>query len=142
MSRWGGIGVPVAIMIFNKRRKACAEAQRERDKHVLFIDASREYDEGTKRNHLRGEEIAKIAAALEDFAPVERYSRKAALEEIREANFNQNIPRWVDTFEEAERINIPSTLADLSVIEVERVKMQAQMADYQKEFGIDQGLLQ
>lgn len=80
-----GTEIPAAILVFNKNRKPWSEAEKDRDKHVLFIDASREYDDGTKQNRLRGEDIEKIVTTFENFTEAEKYAHKATLEEMREA---------------------------------------------------------
>jgi type I restriction enzyme M protein len=132
-----GTVIPAAILVFNKNRKPWSEAEKDRDKHVLFIDASREYDDGTKQNRLRGEDIEKIVTTFENFVAVEKYAHKADLKEIQEADFNLNIPRYVDTFEEEEEIDIPAVQAEIAEIEAELVEVQAQMAEYLKELGLE-----
>jgi type I restriction enzyme M protein len=132
-----GTGIPVAILIFNKGRRHWDEAESERDKHVLFIDASREYDDGTKQNRLRDENIEKIVTTFENFDEVEKYAHRATLEEIQEADFNLNIPRYVDTFEEEEEIDIPAVQAEIAAIETELAEVQTQMAAYLKELGLE-----
>ena len=132
-----GTGIPAAILVFNKGRKPWDEAESERDRHVLFIDASREYDDGTKQNRLRDEDITKIVTTFEEFAEVEKYAHLATLEEIQEADFNLNIPRYVDTFEEEEEIDIPAVQQEIAAIETELAEVQTQMATYLKELGLD-----
>lgn len=132
-----GTGIPAAILIFNKGRSPWDKAEIEKDKHVLFIDASREYENGTKQNRLRDEDINKIVSTFKDFAEIDKYSHKATLEEIQEADFNLNIPRYVDTFEEEEKIDIPAVQAEIVEIEAELGKVQAQMAKYLKELGLE-----
>jgi type I restriction enzyme M protein len=132
-----GTSIPVAILIFNKARKPWAQAQTDRDKHVLFIDASREYEDGTPQNKLRDKDTEKILTTFRDFSEIERYSHKATLEEITEADFNLNIPRYVDTFEEEEEIDINAVQAEIKQIEAELAEIQAQMAGYLKELEID-----
>lgn len=132
-----GTGIPAAILIFNKGRKPWDEAESEHDKHVLFIDASREYEDGTKQNRLRDEDIEKIVTTFEKFSEVEKYSHKATLEEMQEADFNLNIPRYVDTFEEEEEIDIPAVQQEIEEIESELAEVQTQMAGYLKELGLE-----
>jgi len=133
-----GTGIPVAILIFNKGRKPWDQAQSERDKHILFIDASREYEDSTKQNRLRDEDVEKIVSTFENFEEVEKYSHKAALEEIKEADFNLNIPRYVDTFEEEEEVNIPAVQREIEGIESELAQVQDTMKQYLKELGLFQ----
>jgi len=133
-----GTGIPVAILIFNKGRKPWNEAESERDKHVLFIDASREYEDGTKQNRLRDEDIEKVVTTFKKFVEVEKYSHKATLEEIQEADFNLNIPRYVDTFEEEEEVDIPAVQREIEEIESELAQVQGTMKQYLKELGLFQ----
>jgi type I restriction enzyme M protein len=125
------------MLIFNKARQPWAQAQTDRDKHILFIDASRDYQDGTPQNKLRDQDMEKILTTFKDFSEIEKYSHKAKLAEITEADFNLNIPRYVDTFEEEEEIDIQAVQAEIKQIETELAEVQAQMAGYLKELGID-----
>lgn len=131
-----GTGIPAAILIFNKARKSWDKAKNKRDKHVLFIDASREYEDGKKQNRLRACDIEKIVATFKDFKEIEKYSHLTTLEEIKEAEFNLNIPRYVDTFEEEEDIDIPATQKEIKAIESELAKMQKELDKYLRELGL------
>jgi len=131
-----GTGIPAAILVFNKGRKSWEEAKSERDKHVLFIDASREFEDGKKQNRLRNEDIEKIVSTFRDFVEVEKYSHLATLEEIQEAEFNLNIPRYVDTFEEEEDIDIAAVQKEIQAIEAELAETQKELNRYLSELGI------
>ena len=131
-----GTGIPAAILIFNKGRKPWTEAKSKRDKHVLFIDASREFKDGKKQNRLRDEDIEKIVSTFREFAECEKYSHLATLEEIQEAEFNLNIPRYVDTFEEEEDIDIPAVQEEIQDIEAELAKTQKELNQYLEELGL------
>src|SRR5690606_3187640 len=89
-----GTGIPAAILVF-RRKKA--------DTNVLFIDASREFKDGKNQNELTDENIAKIIASCAARENVDRYAHVASLDEIKENDYNLNIPRYVDTFEEEEQ---------------------------------------
>ena len=131
-----GTGIPAAILIFNKGRKPWKEAKTERDRHVLFIDASREYEDGKKQNRLRVTDINKIVTAYRDFAETEKYSHRATLEELQEAEFNLNIPRYVDTFEEEEEIDIPAVQREIETLEAELTKTRKELNGYLAELGL------
>ena len=131
-----GTGIPVAVLIFNKGRKPWDKAESERDRHVLFIDASREYEDGARQNRLRDEDIEKIVTAFKNFGEIEKYSRKVTLEEIKEADFNLNIPRYVDTFEEEEEIDINAVQKEIENIEAQLAEVQAEMRGYLEELGL------
>ena len=75
-------------------------------KDVLFVDASREYQAGKNQNSLLDEHLEKITAAYEKREDLDKYAHLATFEEIAENDFNLNIPRYVDTFEEEEEIDI------------------------------------
>ena len=121
-----GTGIPAAILIFNKARKR---------KEVLFIDASRDYQEGKKQNTLRIQDIEKIEQTYKKFETDEKYSYRATLEEIKENDFNLNIPRYVDTFEEEEPVNIKATQKEIEKLESELVDVRKEMNKYLKELG-------
>jgi type I restriction enzyme M protein len=131
-----GTPIPAAILVFNKARKPWAEAQTDRDKHILFIDASRDFESGTNQNALREEDINRIFQTYLDFHPVEKYAALATLADIQAADYNLNIPRYVDTFEEEEEIDIPAVQKEIEDIEAELVQVQAEMKKYLEELGL------
>ncbi len=131
-----GTTIPAAILIFNKGRKPWDQAESERDKHVLFIDASSDYEDGVKQNRLGNDDIEKIVSTFEEFTEIQKYSHRATLDEMSEADFNLNLPRYVNTFEEEEEIDIPTVQAEIAAIEAELVDVQGQLAGYLKELGL------
>jgi type I restriction enzyme M protein len=133
-----GTGIPAAILIFNKGRKPWDKAKSTRDNHVIFIDASREYEDEKKQNRLRDSDIQKIVRTFKEFKEVEKYSHLATLDEIKEAEYNLNIPRYVDTFEEEEEIDMAAVQKEIVQIETELKETQKEMAKYLKELGLDQ----
>ncbi len=124
-----GTGIPAAIMIFNKGKKT---------KDVFFIDASREFEQGKTQNKLREEDINKTVATYKKFKTVEKYAYRATFEEIRDENeFNLNIPRYVDSFEEEEEIDIAATQKEIDELESELTVTRKAMAGYLKELGFN-----
>lgn len=121
-----GTGIPAAILIFNKAKK---------HKDVLFIDASKEYQEGKKQNKLRSKDIEHIASTYKAFDTSDKYSYRAELEEIKENDFNLNIPRYVDTFEEEEPVDIQAVQLEINQLEDELVEVRKEMDGYLKELG-------
>lgn len=107
-----GTGIPAAIIVLRKSKK---------DRGVLFIDASREYVSGKNQNQLSEDNIKKIVAAYKARKTVEKYSIIATQEQIAENDFNLNIPRYVDTFEQEKQI-------DLAAVRTERAKLKAELA--------------
>jgi type I restriction system adenine methylase (hsdM) len=121
-----GTGIPACILIFNKGKKT---------KDVLFIDASHEFEPGKNQNKLRDSDIAKIVKTFKDFKPIDKYSYRAKFEEIEENEFNLNIPRYVDTFEEEEEIDIVATQKEIEALEKDLEKVRKEMRGYLKELG-------
>ena len=130
-----GTGIPAAIAIFNKGKAT---------DHVLFIDASREYESGKNQNRLRPQDIDHIVAVYRQFTAgqlepgvvEERYAFVATPADIRENDYNLNIPRYVDTFEEEAEVDIPAVQREIDALEQELAQVQAQMNDYLKELGL------
>ncbi len=122
-----GTGIPAAIMIFNKAKKST---------EVLFIDASKEYQDGKKQNRLREIDIRKIVATYQNFETIEKYSNVVTLNEIKENDFNLNIPRYVDTFEEEEPIDLAKVKEEINTLESELAKVRKEMKHYLEELGI------
>lgn len=128
-----GTGIPAAILVFNK--------DKGKNKNVLFIDASKHFESGKNQNKLRDEDISKIVdtynnfsyGALKEGVVEEKYSYVATIEEIVENDFNLNIPRYVDTFEEEEEIDIKKVQSEIKKLELELIEVQKQMDIYLKE---------
>ena len=124
-----GTGIPAALMIFNKSRKPHG-----RDK-VLFIDASREFAQNTNQNKLRPQDIDKIVDTFQKRKTIDKYSYHAGYAEIEENEFNLNIPRYVDTFEPEEEIDIAAVQKEIEQIAAELANTQDKMNSYLKELG-------
>ena len=122
-----GTGIPAVILIFKKGRK---------DTDVLFIDASREYDKEKNQNSLNEKHIEKILDTYRNRKEIEKYSHIATLEEIKENDYNLNIPRYVDTFEEEEPVDIEATKTEIARIEAELEAVKKQMQEYLEELGL------
>lgn len=73
---------------------------------VLFIDASNEFEKGKNQNNLSEENITKIIETYRNRQDVDKYAHVASIEEIKENDYNLNIPRYVDTFEEEEELDL------------------------------------
>ena len=105
---------------------------------MLFIDASGEghFEKGKNQNLLRDGDIAKIVETYQKRASVEKYSAVVSRDTIRENDYNLNIPRYVDTFEEEELIDIEQVQQNIASIESELGEVQKEMAGYLKELGM------
>ena len=128
-------GIPVAILIFDRSREAGGDNEDQRD--VLFIDASKEFTPGKATNVMEDSHINRVVETYRARGEVERYSHRAAPEEIAENGYNLNIPRYVDTFEPEEEIDVAAVQKDITRIEAELAEVRAKMAGYLKELGVD-----
>ncbi|CIV75518.1 Type I restriction-modification system methyltransferase subunit [Streptococcus pneumoniae] len=123
-----GTGIPTCILVFKKCR--------EEDQGVLFIDASNEYEKGTNQNHLSDEQVEKILSTFKNRETIDKFSYLASLKEIEENDYNLNIPRYVDTFEEEEPIDLDQVQQELSKIDDEIVQVEKEIDAYLKELGV------
>lgn len=127
--------IPVAILVFDRSREDGGANADRRD--VLFIDASREFTPGKTMNLLEEVHVAKILDTFRTRAEVQKYSHRASPEELAENGFNLNIPRYVDTFEAEEEIDVAAVQKDIDRIEAELAEVRAKMAGYLQELGVD-----
>ncbi|MBB3841859.1 type I restriction enzyme M protein [Runella defluvii] len=130
-----GTGIPTAIMVFNKGKQTS---------DVLFIDASKEYAEGKNQNSLSTENINHITETYRAFQTSKstagiiesKYAYRADIEEIRQNDYNLNIPRYVDTFEEEPEIDLKATQSEIDNLENRLTDIKQQMKAYLQELGI------
>ncbi len=124
-----GTGIPAAILDFRRDRGDRTD--------VLFIDASREFDSVKTQNKIREEiEVAKIVETYRQRQTVDKYAYVAEREEIRENDYNLNIPRYVDTFEEEEEVDIGAVQQRIDDLEKELGQVRGEMAACLKELGL------
>ena len=123
-----GTGIPAAILLFKKKKD---------DNKVLFIDASREFKSGKNQNLLSDENIAKIVATYQARTNVDKYAYLASPEEIKENDYNLNIPRYVDTFEEEEEIDLMAVRAEREQLKTQLLELEKEMASYLSELGYE-----
>lgn len=123
-----GTGIPAAILIFNRARGANTD--------LLFVDASSHYQEGKKQNRLREEDIARVVDTYRTKAETEKYSHVATFAEIEGNEFNLNIPRYVDTFEEEAPVDIAATQLEIDRLEKELVEVRGKMNTYLNDLGL------
>ncbi|HCQ60822.1 MAG TPA: type I restriction-modification system subunit M, partial [Acinetobacter nosocomialis] len=121
-----GTGIPAAILIFKKQKS---------DDSVLFIDASREFKSGKNQNNLTEENIAKIIATYRARESVDKYAYLATLQEVKDNDYNLNIPRYVDTFEEEAEIDLVAVRAEREQLKTQLAELEVQMAKYLEELG-------
>lgn len=123
-----GTGIPAAVLVFRKKKK---------DDKVLFIDASRDYQDGKNQNILRDIDLEHILAVSKKRKSVDKYAYLATPAEIAENDYNLNIPRYVDTFEEEEEIDLMALRVEREKLKAELAKLEVQMDGYLKELGYE-----
>ena len=124
-----GTGIPACILVFKKNRTF---------RDVLFIDASGDgnFEKSKNQTLLRDSDIERIVNSYQARQNEDKYSYVASFDEIKENDFNLNIPRYVDTFEEEELVDIDEVQRNIADIEAELAQVQAQMKKYMDELGI------
>jgi type I restriction enzyme M protein len=122
-----GTSIPTTILVFKKNRT---------NKDILFIDASNDYEKGKNQNTLTDANIDKIIATFKDRQDVDKYAHVASLAEIKENDFNLNIPRYVDTFEEEEPVDLQEVKKKLAQDNQEIAKLEAEIAEQLKILGV------
>jgi len=123
-----GTSIPTCILIFKKCREA--------DEDILFIDASKEFEKQKNQNVLLNEHIDKIVDTYQNRTVIEKFSHKATLQEVADNDYNLNIPRYVDTFEEEEEIDIQAVMAEIKELEAKRSQLDSEIEVYLKELGL------
>ena len=135
-----GTGIPAAILIFNKGKGV--------NKDILFIDASKEFENGKNQNKLRETDIEHIVNAYKTYkqaSPLtsekgevieDKYSYRATMADIIENDYNLNIPRYVDTFEEEAEIDIFAVMREIKALENKRTELDQKINVYFKELGL------
>lgn len=123
-----GTSIPTCILVFKKCR--------EDSEHVLFIDASNDFEKVKNQNQLTDEHVQKIISTYQQRSSIEKYSHLASLDEIKSNDYNLNIPRYVDTFEEEEKIDLADVAKQLAAIDTAMKDTDAEIAKYCAELGI------
>ena len=123
-----GTSIPTVILVFKKCR--------ENEDNILFIDASNEFEKGKNQNNLTDENVEKIVNTFVSRETIDKYSYVASMDEIKENDYNLNIPRYVDTFEEEEPIDLKAVSERIKSIDKEIASIDEQLAVYLKELGL------
>jgi type I restriction enzyme M protein len=129
-----GTSIPACIIVFKKNRN--------RD-DVLFIDASGKDENGNLRyrkdknqNRLETKHIENIVNAYKNRVDIKKFARTATIDEVKANEYNLNIPRYMDTFEEEALVDIEEVKTNIANIQKELAGVEAQMARYLKELGL------
>ena len=123
-----GTSIPTCILVFKKCR--------EDSDDVLFIDSSKHFEKKKNQNYLRIEDIEKLVTTYRERIQEDKYSYKASLKEIKENDYNLNIPRYVDTFEEEEEIDLDEVSVELKELDKEIVQNDLVIKNFCDELGI------
>lgn len=135
-----GTGIPAAILIFNKAKG--------NNTNVLFIDASAEFESGKNQNKMADDHIQKIVAEFKKFNSLpalesengevltEKFSYRATLKDIQDNDYNLNIPRYIDTFEEEEQVDIKEVHTEIVDLKKQLAETEAKMEKYLKELNL------
>ncbi|MDA3904895.1 MAG: type I restriction-modification system subunit M [Bacteroidales bacterium] len=126
-----GTSIPTCILVFKKCREV--------DDNIVFIDASGDghFIKNGNQNELRDEDVAEIIDSYRARGTKDKYSYVATLEEIAENDYNLNIPRYVDTFEEEEDINLNEVATNLKHYDTDLEEINKEIAGFCEELGID-----
>jgi type I restriction enzyme M protein len=122
-----GTSIPTTVLVFKKNRQT---------KDILFIDASKEFEKGKNQNSLSDAHIEKIITTFKERKDVDKYAHVASIEEIKENDFNLNIPRYVDTFEEEEPIDLAEVMKQLERDNQEIAELEAKINEQLKVLGV------
>jgi type I restriction enzyme M protein len=126
-----GTSIPTCILVLKKCR--------EQPEDVLFIDASStdHFEKAKNQNFLRDEDVKKIITTYRERLEEDKYSRRTSLQEIEENDFNLNIPRYVDTFEEEEKIDLGAVALELRQIDRDIVGIDETIRAFCDELGVE-----
>lgn len=126
-----GTSIPTCILVLRKDRNP--------DNDVVFIDASGDdhFIKEGNQNVLRDEDVDLIIETFRERKEKDKYSHVATLAEIAENDYNLNIPRYVDTFEEEEPVDLKAVSMELKQLDKELAETNKYIQNYCDELGID-----
>jgi len=124
-----GTGIPTCILVLSKCRV--------NDGNILFIDASNSFEKDGNKNKLTNDHIDTIIDTYRERKTIDKYSYVAKLDEVAENDYNLNIPRYVDTFEEEEAVDLKAVSIQLQKLESEIAETDSTIAGFCKELNIN-----
>ncbi|MCH7422118.1 type I restriction-modification system subunit M [Shewanella sp. MM_2022_3] len=124
-----GTSIPTCVLVFNKHRQA--------DDNVLFIDASQYFDKGTNNNLMREEDLQRILDAVAKRESIAKFAHVASPDELKDNDYNLNIPRYVDTFEEEDAVDLAQVAKQLVANDQAMQAIDNTIAAFCAELGID-----
>ena len=128
-----GTGIPTCILVFKKNR--------QNNDNVLFIDSSKHFEKVKAQNFLRDSDVDRIIDAYikrDQLVPeiAEKFSHVASISEIAENDYNLNIPRYVDTFEEEEPVDLDAVATEISDLEMQMESVDTELSDFCTQLNI------
>ena len=129
-----GTAIPAAILIFDRSREPGGDNAERKD--VMFIDASREFQPGKNKNILRDGDIERIALTYHDREEHKKFSRQVPVADITENEFNLNIPRYIDTFDEPEEVDLNALQGEIEALESKLVEVRASLTGYLRDLEV------
>ena len=124
-----GTGIPVCVLVLKSKRNGNSG-------NILFIDASKEFTKGKKQNVLEQKHIDKIVEIYKNRQDVDKVAHVADMDEIKANGYNLNIPRYVDTFEEEEPIDLADVTQRIETTDKEIAETENVLKSYFAELGI------
>ncbi len=124
-----GTSIPVCILVLKSKRNGNSN-------NILFIDASKDFIKGKNQNELSDEHIKKIVDAYKDRKNIDKFAHVATMEEIEANDYNLNIPRYVDTSEKEEEIDIDEVMDRIKETDDEIAKVSAELKKSFDELGL------
>lgn len=124
-----GTAIPVCVLVLKSNRNGNSG-------NVLFIDASKEFTAGKNQNILEQEHIDKIVKAYEKRGEINKFSHVAKMNEIIENDYNLNIPRYINTFEEEEPVDLDAVKTEIKTLDMEVKDSMTKAEELLKELGL------
>lgn len=120
--------IPTCIVVLKKQRDG---------RDVLFVDASKEFQKGKKQNTLDEKNIDHVVELYMNRKTVEKEAYVASYDDIVKNDFNLNIPRYVDTFEEEEDIDFTELINDMKKTSCDIKQAQTELISLMKDISSD-----
>lgn len=124
-----GTGIPVCLLVLKKERNGNSD-------NICFIDASKHFTSGKAMNYITDEDIDRIINAYQERKDIDKFCHVAKMAEIKENDYNLNIPRYVDTFEPEPEVDINQVIKDIHKVDKEITSATEEVNKYLKELGL------
>lgn len=124
-----GTSIPVCLLVLKSKRNGNSD-------NILFIDASKEFKPGKNMNTLEEEHLNKIIEAYKERKDIDKFCHVATMEEIETNDYNLNIPRYVDTSEKEEAIDLVAKAQDIENLNAEITAAESELKKYFDELGL------